>query len=302
MNPIITSIAGLAATLTGACAMLLMLELRGNPRKDSKANQRLIMAHKVTGYIFIAFFLVILVVMFSKVGFYQDEFSPRTIIHISLALLIVPLLAFKILIIRRFKRFENQVPVIGLAVFLAFFLLNSMTAGYYFIQESDIAQLTLSEKDVKGLDEKKGQKLLAQKCGKCHTLERIFKSLKTDLGWTKTVSKMVAFEEPNITEKQGKQILHYLINQQKRREKLVAKTSGAREKAGKNLIEQKCSFCHGLDRIYLANKTSEEWAELVDNMAGYSEKENFLRPLEKEAVLEFLSRRAVYQEKGNEEN
>ena len=174
MNPIITSLAGLAATLTGACAMLLMLELRGNPRKDSKANQRLIMAHRVTGYIFIALFLVILAVMISKAGSYSEEFSPRTILHITLALLVIPLLGFKILIIRRFRRFEKQIPGLGLAVFLALFLLNSMTAGYYFLHQSDIGKLSLSEEDAAVLDEKKGQKLVAQKCGKCHTLERGF--------------------------------------------------------------------------------------------------------------------------------
>ena len=163
MNPIITSIAGLVATLTGACAMLLMLELRGNPRKDSKANQRLITAHKVTGYIFIAFFVVILAVMLSKAGTYQEEFSPRTILHISLALLVVPLLFFKVLIIRRFKRFEKQIPGIGLAVFLALFLLNSMTAGYYFLHQSDIDELSLSEEDAAVLDEKNGQELVTQK-------------------------------------------------------------------------------------------------------------------------------------------
>ncbi len=295
MSPIITSIAGLVATLTGACAMLLMLELRGNSRKDSAMNQRLIMAHKVTGYIFIVLLLGILVVMLSKIGLYQDELPPRTILHISLALLVLPLLVFKILIIRRFKRFKNQVPGIGLAVFLALFLLNSMSAGYYFIHESDIGQLTLSGKDADMLDEQKGQKLMVQKCGKCHSLERIFKALKNDQSWTEVVSRMISLDQPNISEKQGKQILHYLISLQERRNKLVATSSGPKGKVGKNLIEQKCSYCHGLDRIYLAKKTSEEWAELVDNMAGYSEQKDFLRPLEKEAVLEFLSRRAVYQ-------
>ncbi len=299
MNPIITSLSGLIATLTGAIALLLMLELRGNPGKDSTTNQRLVMAHKVTGYIFIVFFLVILAIMLSKVEASQDEFSPRTILHISLALLIVPLLAFKILIIRRFRRFEHYVPGIGIAVFLAFFLLNTMTAGYYFIHGSPtLYPLGLTEGDAIVLDEQKGQKLVAQKCGKCHTLERIFKSLKTDQGWTETVNRMVAFDAPNITEGQGKHILHYLINQQKRREQLVATASGAKEKAGQKLIEQKCSYCHGLDRIFLARKTPNEWAELVDNMAGYSEQEDFLRPLEKEAVLEFLSNRTVPQAEG----
>ncbi|MCI5123932.1 MAG: hypothetical protein D3925_05515 [Candidatus Electrothrix sp. AR5] len=282
----------MAATLTGACAMLLMLELRGNPREDSKVNQRLIKAHKVTGYIFIAFFIVILTVMLSKVGTYQEEFSPRTILHISLALLVVPLLLFKILIVRRFKRFEKQIPGIGLAVFLALFLLNSMTAGYYFLHQSDVGELSLSKEDAAVLDEKKGQKLVAQKCGKCHTLERVFKALKSDQDWTETVSNMMSFDSPNISEAQGKQILNYLILQQKRREKLVTEAPGAQGKIGRNMVKQKCSFCHGLDRIYMAEKTPEEWAQTVENMIGYSEQTDFLSPHEKEAVLEFLFSRS----------
>lgn len=299
MNPIITSIIGLIATLTGACAMLLMLELRGNLRKESKVKQRLITAHKVIGYIFIALFLVILAVMFSKAGAYQGEFSPRTILHISLALLVIPLLLFKILIIRRFKRFERQVPGIGLAVFLAFFLLNSMTAGYYFLQRSSIGNLSLSQEDRAVLEEQKGQKLVVQKCQKCHTLERIFKALKTEQGWTETVNRMVSFDAPNITQEQGKQILHYLINQQTRREKLTATTSTAKEKIGKHLLKQKCSFCHGLDRIYLVKKTQEEWRKLVDTMIHYSKQKDFLSPPEKEAVMDFLSSRSSSQSEGS---
>ncbi|CAK8718071.1 Quinohemoprotein amine dehydrogenase A, alpha subunit, heme binding [Candidatus Electrothrix laxa] len=292
MSPIITSIAGLAATLTGACAMLLMLELRGNPRKDSQSNQRLIKAHKVTGYIFISFFIIILSVMLSKAGTYQEEFSPRTILHISLALLVIPLLFFKILIIRRFKRFEKQVPGIGLAVFTALFLLNSMTAGYYFLHQGDVRKLSLSEEDVAVLDENKGQKLVAQKCGKCHTLERVFKALKTDQGWTETVNRMISFDSPNIREDQGKQILNYLINQQKRQRKLSFKVSGTQGEIGRNMVDQKCSFCHGLDRIYMADKTTEEWVEVVGNMIGYSEQAEFMSPQEKESVIDFLSSRS----------
>jgi cytochrome c2 len=291
MSPIITSIAGLAATLTGACAMLLMLEMRGNPRKDRQADQHLIKAHKVTGYIFIAFFIVILAVMFSKAGTYHKEFSPRTILHISLALLVIPLLFFKILIIRRFKRFEKQVPAIGLAVFLALFLLNSMTAGYYFLHQGDIRKLSLSEEDAAVLDEKKGQKLVAQKCGKCHTLERVFKAFKTDQGWTKTVNRMVSLDMPNIREAQGKQILNYLIKQQERQEKISFKSSGTQGKIGRNMVEQKCSFCHGLDRIYMAKKTNEEWVEIVGNMISYSEQVEFMSSQEKKFVIDFLSSR-----------
>ncbi|MCI5141115.1 MAG: hypothetical protein D3909_05185 [Candidatus Electrothrix sp. ATG1] len=293
MSPIITSIAGLIATLTGAFAMLLMLELRGNPGKDSKVNKRLIKAHKITGYLFIAFFIVIFAIMLAKVETYQKDFSPRTILHISLALLIIPLLFFKILIIRRFKHFEKKIPGIGLAVFLALFLLNSMTAGYYFLHQIEVDKQSLPAEDAAVLDEKKGQKLVAKKCGKCHTLERIFKTLKTDQGWADTVNRMVSFDTPNISESEGKQILTYLISQQKRREKITPESAeGVNKKMiGKKMVEQKCSFCHGLDKVYIAKKTPEEWDKTIDKMAGYSDQEEFLAPQDKEAVIEFLSSR-----------
>lgn len=301
MSPIITSLAGLAATVTSACAMLLMLELRGNPRKDSRASRRLIMAHRVTGYIFIVLFLVIMAVMISKAGNYLEEFSPRTLLHISLALLVIPLLGFKILIIRRFRRFEKQVPGLGLAVFLSLFLLNSMTAGYYFLHQTDIIKSSVSEEDAGVLDERKGQELVAEKCGKCHTLERVFKALKTDQGWKETVQRMVSFDSSNISNSQSRQILNYLISQQKRREKLAAEAAGMRKKIGKNLIKQKCSHCHGLERIYMVRTSPDGWGKIIKNMAEYSEQGHFLTSQEQEAVVEFLSSRQSSQEESSTE-
>ncbi|MCI5210446.1 MAG: hypothetical protein D3910_17035 [Candidatus Electrothrix sp. ATG2] len=121
-------------------------------------------------------------------------------------------------------------------------------------------------------------------------MERIYKTIKTDQGWTDTVNRMVSFDTPNISESQGKQVLNYLISQQKRRDELTAEDTG-KEKIGKKLVEQKCSFCHGLDKVYIAEKTPEEWGKTIDKMAAYSDQEEFLSSHEKEAVIEFLSSR-----------
>ncbi|XOF34750.1 MAG: photosystem P840 reaction-center cytochrome c-551 [Candidatus Electrothrix sp. YB6] len=291
MNPLITSIAGLIVTLTGAWAMLLMLELRGNPRKESKANQRLIRAHKITGYIFIAFFCAIIVVMLSKAAHYQEEFSPRTILHIALGVLIIPLLAIKLLIIRRFKRLGTQVPGLGLAVFLALFVLNSITGGYYFLHHSDMRYVSLSAKDTDMLDADLGQQLVTEKCAKCHTLERVFKTFKSEQGWTDTVNRMALIDAPNIRDFDTKQIIHYLITQQKRRKKLASVAQENEKPVGKLLIEQKCSSCHEVDRIYTANKERLEWVQTVEKMIGYADQLPMLNQKEKKAVIEYLSNR-----------
>ncbi|MCI5222959.1 MAG: hypothetical protein D3924_09865 [Candidatus Electrothrix sp. AR4] len=291
MNPIITSITALAATLTGACAMLLMLELRGNPKKDSKSAQRLIKAHRITGYVFIALFFVILAIMFFKAGTYQEELTPRTILHIALGLLIIPLLTIKALFIRRFKQLGTQVPGLGLAVFLTVFLLNSLAAGYYFLYQSDTRATSLPEQETDVSDEKRGQRLVTEKCVKCHTLERIFKSFKTEQGWTDTINRMSVIDTPNIQDADAKHIIHYLISQQQRREEQLETTQGSGVEIGRTLVDQKCTSCHSLEKVYKVKKSRSEWESTVDKMIMYSDRMDFLNQKEKETVIDFLTNR-----------
>ena len=289
----ITSIAGLAATLTGACAMLLMLELRGNPG-SKEGNKRLIKAHRITGYIFIALFFIILTTMFSKAGTYQEEFSPRTMLHVALGILLIPLLTIKILIVRRFKRLGSQVPSLGLAIFLLLFLLNCIAGGYYFLHWSDMRQVVLSEHDLEMLDVEIGRRLVGEKCVRCHTLERVFRSFKNEEGWTETVNRMAMIAAPNIRDFDAKQIIHYLISQQQRREALMTTVQKV-EKNGKALIKEKCTSCHSLERIYKLKKSRAEWTETVKKMIGYSDEMNFLNKEERETIIDFLTNRDAQQ-------
>ncbi|MCI5125503.1 MAG: hypothetical protein D3925_13770 [Candidatus Electrothrix sp. AR5] len=301
MNPLATSIAGVIITLTGALAMLLMLELRGNPRKDKEANQRLIRAHRITGYLFTVFFCMILGVMFLKVESYQHEFSPRTLLHVTLAVWVIPLLFIKILIIRRFKRVGSLVIGFGLTIFFALFVLNSITGGYYFLHQSDLRYASLSAADSDVLDPELGQYLVKEKCIKCHTLERVFKAFKSEQGWTETVNRMALIDAPNIRTFDAKQMIHYLVVQQKRRERLLSvipqpEQRQTEQHEGKIILEQKCTVCHKLDRIYKAEKNRSEWLESIERMIGYSKQMNYLNPQEKKELIEYLANQNTKQE------
>ncbi|MCI5146792.1 MAG: hypothetical protein D3923_15025 [Candidatus Electrothrix sp. AR3] len=299
MNPMITSIAGLITTLTGACAMLLMLELRGNPG-SKQANHRLVKAHRITGYVFIIFFFIILMTMFLKVGTYQEEFSPRTMLHIALGILLIPLLTIKILMVRRFKRLGSQVPGLGLAVFLLLFLLNTIAGGYYFLHWSDMGQVFLSEQDADLLDEKFGQRLVTEKCIKCHTLERVFRSFKSEEEWTKTINRMAVIAAPNIRDFDAKQIIHYLVKQQQRRQVVDPEFEEDNSLIDTNLIEEKCTSCHTLDRINEAEKSRAEWKHTVDKMIGYSDQMNFLNQKEQDAIIDLLTNRDAPQQSNSQ--
>jgi mono/diheme cytochrome c family protein len=288
MNPQITSIVGVFFVLIGACATVIMLELRGNP-KDRQINQRLIKAHRILGYVFVVLFLIMLFLMLNKASSYQEEFSPRAILHITLGTLLTPLLIIKILIVRRFKRLGAYLFGLGVTVFLTAFALNSITAGYYFLHQSDIQYVAISEGDTIVLDENMGRLLVSQKCAKCHTLERVFRSFKNEEGWTKTVNRMAAIDAPNIRDFDAKQIIHYLVKQQEIREELQTKIIDLDTEIGRTLVEQNCSTCHTLDRVYKASKTQEEWVVTIETMGDYMGDPEFITQEEKDTISEFLA-------------
>lgn len=288
MNPLITSLFGALFTLIGAVTTLLMLELRGNPR-DKEQNQRLMKSHRMLGYLFIIIFILMTVLMINKASTYQEELSPRAILHITLGVLMIPLLLIKVLIVRRFKRLGSYLLGFGIAIFLAAFVLNSVSAGYYFLHHSDIRYVSLSARDTSVLDVELGRQLVTQKCAKCHSLERTFRAFKSEEGWTRTINRMAVIDAPNIRDFDAKQIIHYLVTQQKQRESLEAEIQDLDIEIGRTLVEQKCATCHTLDRVYKATKNQDEWAETIDKMAEYAEDPEFLTDDEKASMIKFLA-------------
>ncbi len=288
MNPLITSLLGALFTLVGAGATLLMLELRGNP-KDKEHNQRLVKAHRMLGYLFVIIFILMTVLMINKTGTYQEELSPRAILHITLGLLMVPLLLIKVLIVRRFKRLGSHLLGFGIALFLTAFVLNGVSAGYYFLHRSDIRYVSITARDTGVLDAGLGRQLVTQKCIKCHSLERTFRSFKSEEGWTNTVNRMAVIDVPNIRDFDAKQMIHYLVTQQKERESAEAQIQDLDTEIGRTLVERKCAACHTLDRVYKASKNQDEWAETLVTMAEYAEDPQLLTDEEKTSMIEFLA-------------
>jgi mono/diheme cytochrome c family protein/uncharacterized membrane protein YozB (DUF420 family) len=288
MNPSLNSILALAFLFLGAAAVFLMLELKGNP-KDRVINKRLILAHRIFGYLFVAIYLFMLILMIKKTAAFQEEFSARAVFHIVLAIAIIPLLAIKLLIVRRHKRLTSELLGFGIAIFLFAFVLNGVTAGYYFLNSSDLRYTTLSDYDEDMLDEAIGREIIFKKCGKCHTLEKVFRQFKSREGWTANVNRMALIDAPNISDFDVKQIIYYLEKQQGVRTKSDAGKVDA--EIGKTLVSTKCSSCHNLDQVFGAAKTVDEWSATVDEMAGYSGDPKFLTDEEKSTIIEFLSGR-----------
>jgi len=294
MNPQTTSILATLFVVLGAIAVALMLEMTG--RLGDQADKKgLIRAHKFFGYLFLGLLAVMLIVMTRKVAGLQEEMSSRTVIHIVLALLLVPLAITKLLLARRYPRHGAKLPLLGLVIFMLAFALTGISAGYYALHRTNLSYTTLSALDADVLDLELGKTLTQKKCSKCHSLERVYRAFKSQEGWAATVNTMARIDAPNITRFHVKQVLNYLIEQQKTRRK---KTDAAPEvEIGKTLVAQKCSICHPLDRIFGAEKNSREWTATINRMITTMDDPDFLTKEEQAAILTFLSQKGQGEKK-----
>jgi len=292
MNPLTASVLALLFVCTGGAAVLIMLELTGRAR-DNSGKPGLIRVHRILGYLFIALFVIMLFFMIRKVAGFQEELTARGVVHIILALALIPLLLTKILIVRRLPQLSEKLPLLGLAIFTFSFALTGITAGYYVLHRTNITYTTLSAHDNNVLNIELGKAIMNKKCSKCHTLERVYRAYKNDDGWARTVNKMALLDAPNITTFDLKQVLNYLVEQQKKR--VAENPAGPGNDIGKSLVSRKCSICHNLDRVFGARKNVEQWRATIRRMVTTMDDPEFLSEQEKSDIIAFLSKRETIE-------
>ena len=284
MNPLTSSIIGLFFLGIGLAAALIMLDLKGR-QKDRINIRKRVISHRVLGYLFFAIYIFMLAVMITRISRYQEELAPRLIFHLVIALIIFPLAGLKILVVRRFKLFTSRLIFLGSSIFILAFVFIVITAGYYFLYSSHVTFVSISDLDTHVMDENIGRHLVISKCSKCHSLERIFHSFKTQESWTETVNRMAVIDAPNIRDYDVKQIINFLLMQQNNRRDTPESLDA---EIGKSLLEQKCIVCHNLERIYKSSKSELEWQSTLKQMVKMSGNPDYLSETEKKEIITFL--------------
>jgi len=109
-----------------AANVTLMLEA-SRVSVTSEKRRRLIRLHRVGGYLFVIFFCLMAYVMTQRlmsIGL-SGKLPVHLVVHVGLALVLIPLLGIKIAIARRYKNLHSLLLPLGLAIFVASFLLVS---------------------------------------------------------------------------------------------------------------------------------------------------------------------------------
>src|ERR1700722_6240076 len=97
---------GIMFVLIGAFNVWLILQSSARV-KDAKASTRLIAAHRIGGYLFIPLFCVMGYFMFARLGDAVAGAPPGAVIHLTLAMVLSPLLFVKVLVARYYKSYYS---------------------------------------------------------------------------------------------------------------------------------------------------------------------------------------------------
>lgn len=288
MNPLINSLLGTVFILVGIAAVWVMLSLKGAP-KERPGRSRLIWLHRALGIGFTLIFFWMITVMILKVIPFKGQWGIRSSLHTVLAFMLLGVLMVKIAIAKRYTRLTHLLPGLGIACFSLAIALVAITGGYYFMHTNHVKYVRFSPQDADLLDASWGEQLTRQKCGECHSLERVFASFKSQEGWERTVNRMAVTAAPLITDFDVKQIINFLVIQQKRRMKEDGKAIELA--SGETLVEQKCSQCHNLERVFSARKNKPQWFSTMDRMTKHRGDPNFLTTDQRESIAFFLVNR-----------
>ncbi|MCI5122159.1 MAG: hypothetical protein D3908_13405 [Candidatus Electrothrix sp. AUS4] len=207
-------------------------------------------------------------------------------VHIVLALLVMSFIFIKLLLTKLQIQKGFWALFTERVLFAFIFTLIGVTIGYYLFNSSGTSPVAGLQLLWNPLQIATGQRVMTQKCNKCHSLERAFLANKDENDWRETVQRMADLDYPNISKGDVEQISSYLIANQQQREK-----KRDHRKNGKNLVARKCVICHDLERVFKADKTAQQWRKTLDTMVEFLGVSNFLSSQEKNDIIIFLSSR-----------
>ena len=275
---------GALYVLIGAINVWLILQASARVR-DAKASTRLIAAHRIGGYVFIALFCLIGYFMVARLGDIAAGAPPSTMIHLTLAMVLSPLIFVKVLVARYYKSYYSLLMPIGLVIFVLSFVLIGITTGPLLAHRARMQTVSLAAIDLppSAIDIDLAAATMEQRCSKCHNLDRIVGARKDVRGWQTTVSRMSALPHSGISKEDSRIIVSYLASHM-----VPAGPSGL--EVSRALVDQRCGRCHNLDRVYKTAATPEKWRAIVTRMVGFAEGSgNSFQPGEDQQIIAYLS-------------
>ncbi|HLJ86642.1 MAG TPA: photosystem P840 reaction-center cytochrome c-551 [Candidatus Angelobacter sp.] len=278
---------GLLFILVAAANIWLALQASSQSQKKTSAS-RLLYLHRVGGYLFVALFCVMVYFMFGRLSETAGGASASIMVHLVLALVLVPLVFIKVLMARYYKNHYGFLLPLGLTIFVVSFVLIAVMGGPSLVRRTNVQNVSLEaiHQPSVQIDLNQASATMQQRCSRCHNLDRVISAVKDSPGWLTTVKRMQALPGSGISDDDAAVIVSYLTSQ--------AVPSGpdpdAHMKVARALVDQRCSRCHSLDRVYKTEQSPQDWRATVTRMVSYAAgSPGSFQPGEDEQIINFLS-------------
>ena len=241
----------------------------------SRMSQRLIQAHRLGGYLFIALFCLMSYFMVARTTNLSDELSMRALVHVLVAMSLVPLLFVKVIIARYYKSYYSALTALGVIIFCLAFLLVGLTGGPYLLRATAVKDISPAANYARPpqADLSASEALMQKRCSRCHTLDRVIGARKDTIGWLATINRMRALPGSHISEDDATAILSYLVTA----DSVDSSTLQGELIVGKALVDSHCGRCHQLDRVYKSEFSpsngrtpSRAWWAMPTEPTGFS--------------------------------
>jgi NAD(P)H-flavin reductase len=117
-------VAGTAFVALAAANVVVMLEA-SQPSRSIATRNRLIAVHRTGGYLFVILLCIMAYSMSQRLAGLgiTGHLPTHLVLHIALALILVPLILLKILVARRYKHSHSSLKALGITIFVTSFVL-----------------------------------------------------------------------------------------------------------------------------------------------------------------------------------
>ena len=244
MSPVANAVLGVGFLIVAIAATFTMYRQWGYPYDHeagkSEAPAWLVRLHRCLGYVYLSIYLYFMVQMVPRLWNYQIEFPARTVMHLTLGMLIGAILIVKLSIVRFFRHLESALlPLLGTALLLCTMLVIGLSAPFAFVaayRQGLAGSVALFAPDnlkrvrthltLAGLEDagararlatpeglRAGQAVLSTQCVQCHDLRTVLVRPRTPKVWRQTVRRMAERSTllSPINEIQQWQVTAYLI-------------------------------------------------------------------------------------------
>jgi len=190
MTPTTNLVLGVAFAVVGICAAVLQYWLwtfpmvpdpsGRDPNGQTTAPKAWRMFHRVLGYAFAILYGALLIQMIPRLPFLGESESGVVVwLHAVLGLAILPVLVFKVGIIRVWQKFGKALPIVGGGIALAALIL----IGAVFAPASDLARWPAATPE-----DRQAKAIIESRCFSCHGASVILNS--DDKEWGDVLEEM----------------------------------------------------------------------------------------------------------------